>query len=87
MKRILIAFCLLAAAPAIAEQQQPFMPQMAVKYLMVAYPDRTYAREFFVLLPGGCLTGPMVFFDKDHNEIFKLEAGAQYGDCKQGARP
>lgn len=43
--------------------------------------------ETFRLSPGGCLKGPLVFFGKGGEEIFRLGAGDMLGDCPINGEP
>lgn len=35
--------------------------------------DYKTLKEFFVMEPGGCLRGPLKFFDKEGKELFSLK--------------
>jgi hypothetical protein len=42
-------------------------------------------RKTFALEPGGCLIGPLEFWDEQDRSIFKLEKGAVFGSgCTKG---
>lgn len=86
MKRLIFALATIAmCAPARSEEFLLDINKLNYAASLLVFTDRTYEMETFRLLPGGCLKGPLVFFGKDHAEMFRLAPGADYpGGCSEG---
>lgn len=69
---ILVVGSIRILAPAQIEAQGPYLVKV-----------NTSIGETFRMEDGGCLRGPLTFFDPvSHKELFKLDAGVSYpGGC------
>lgn len=45
---------------------------------LVIFDSKEYSHITFQMKHGACLRGPLVFYDRDGKEQFKLDAGAEY---------
>lgn len=70
--RSLLAIALMI--PALAFAHDPVMFWTSDQVLLV----RTNGQEIFWLMPGGCLRGPLKFYDERGAASFQLDAGADY---------
>lgn len=86
----LIAIALLALPLAASAQEGPMITFNPLPLNGIASPavntydlyvasDGLHSSRIFGLMPGGCMRGPLVFWNYEGREILRLEAGAEFG--------
>lgn len=84
MKKLFIILACLLATPAFAQPATVDRDEGSSEFVFKYKLDGS---EVFRLLPGGCMIGPLIFFDMNHREIFRIEAGASYpAGCQERVR-